>query len=429
MSSILSRIGILVYVYLLALGIILSYSLQLAEMNEYIGYIKFPIDIYYFLTILVTVSVIGAFLPVAISKPSDFFSFLYGLFVLLPYAVLFPIRSMISTQELVLYFFTLAAPLICIRLVSLAVPPLRIPRLITFESGVFLLTLVSVVGVIFGLFNQPVSAGFGIDTAYERRMEGRDIYTTGSLLAYLSSAIVNGFAPFLAFVASWLRRIWLWLFSLFCGVSFFYLLGLKAPLLIIAVASVIGYSVRIGKMHTMVRAISFLLLGIFALFLVEYIAFNYSFVADYFIRRALTVPPWLISAYFEFMGSTAMHTWMALEGINSTEPVTFIVGEWFLGMAGLNANTNAFIYQLAAGGIPMYVATILLVTFVFALLDANYKCTKNPALIYIGFSYAILLTEQAATTALVSSGIGMLVLFALFSDIGKTSYKYTPAQI
>ena len=52
---------------------------------------------------------------------------------------------------------------------------------------------------------------------------------------------------------------------------------------------------------------------------------------------------------------------------------------------------------------------------VFAVLDGVYASKANPVLLYVGFAYAILLPEQAATTALLSSGVGALVALGVFS--------------
>lgn len=419
MSILFARASAFGCLVALAFGLLAAYGLQLAETNEYMGYVEFSFDVPYIVALVAAIFFIGMLMPVEIRSPSDFFTFLYGLFVLLPYAILFPIRSPVELLDFTLFFSALAGPFVAVSAVTGAVPPLRVPRLISQKALVFMLVLLCVIGVFIALSNPTASAGFDLATSYERRMQGREIFPTGTPLAYLNAAIVNGFAPYLAFVAGWQRRAWLIALSLFCGLAFFYLLGLKAPLLFITLASVIGYSVRIERVHTIARTIYILMFITFFLFLLEYMFFGYSLIGDYFVRRAFSVPAWMISVYFEFMASGSRPAWLPLGGVSSTEPITFIVGEGFLGRPGLNANTNAFLYQLAAGGVPMYLLTILLVTFVFALLDAAYKCKRNPTLIYLGFAYAILLTEQAATTALMSSGIGVLVMLVVFSGSGE----------
>lgn len=66
-----------------------------------------------------------------------------------------------------------------------------------------------------------------------------------------------------------------------------------------------------------------------------------------------------------------------------------------------------------AGTWASYVFNVIVVSVVFLVLDAFYKSEKNQAFLYIGFVYSALLTEQAATTALVSSGIGFLIVMVL----------------
>ncbi|WP_405120535.1 hypothetical protein [Pseudomonas leptonychotis] len=418
MSSLISRLSVLGFLSFLAILLLAVYETQIAQLNEYMGYRIFAVDVVYIVSSVLAIFIVGLLIPVVIRRPSDFFILIYALFILLPYAVLYPIRGAVELHIFIANFFILAMPFLTVSIVAKILPSLRVPVFFTPRTLVNLLVMLCLVGVSLALLDPPASAGFSMDNSYERRLQGRDIYSTGTFLAYLIAAIVNGFAPFLAFYAAWQKKVWLLMLSFFCGAAFFYLLGLKAPILFIAVALVLGYLTRREQIDLMIKAIYFLLAAAFMFCIVEFFFYEYSYVADYFIRRAFTVPPWLIAAYFEFMATSSTPAWQSLQGVSSVEPISMIVGEVFLGFPDLNANTNAFIYQLAAGGIPLYVLTILLVSFVYAVLDATYKCRRNPALIFLGFSYAILLTEQAATTALVSSGIGTLIFLAVFSGAG-----------
>ncbi len=419
--------GVLTNAFLIATGLLVVYGLQLAETNEYMGYRTFSVDWSYLCSSFVAVLATGMFMPTRIRRPSDFFSLLYGVFTLLPYATLFPIRSPLVFQDFALSFATLAVPLITIRIATMSIPPLRLPWLISQRPLIWLFVSLCVTGVVLALLNPPASAGFDLTTSYERRIEGRSIFSFGTPSAYLNSAIVNGFAPFLAFVAGSHRKVVLIAFSLFCGLAYFFLLGLKAPLLFITLAVLIGYAASVNRIHLAAKMIYTLVLAVLALFLVEYIIFDFSLIGDYLVRRAFSVPPYLVSAYFDFMTSSAIPSWSLLGGVHATGSIAFVVGEAFLGVPGLNANTNAFIFQLAAGGAPMYALTILFVGFIFVLLDATYACRRNPALLFLGFSYAILLTEQAATTALVSSGIGFLIMLVIFSGSGCQSHRFSTA--
>lgn len=414
MHQLFARASGLSFLLIISTGLLTAYALQLAETNEHMGYKAIPIDLGYVASLSIALGIIGLLMPTKITKPSDFLSLLYGLFVLLPYSILHPIRHEISLLDFSIFFSALVAPLVATKIIVLITPPVRFPAAIGQRAFVWLVSCFCLAGLAMAFSNAPSAAGFDLSTSYERRIEGRSIYSAGTPSAYINAAIVNGFAPFLAFFAGWRRNTHLLVISAICGLGYFYLLGLKAPILFIALAFIIGRAAHTGKIHHFVRSMYFLLLGTIALFIIEYLLFGFSLTGDYLIRRAFTVPPYISSAYFEFMSSNSAIPWTLIDGADTTEPITFVIGEWFLGFPGLNANTNAFLYQLAAGGIPIYVLTIFLVAAVFAILDSAYATKRQPALLYLGFSYSMLITEQAATTALVSSGIGLLIAMTLF---------------
>lgn len=409
------------YVILFPVGLLVVYQVQLAHTNLYLGFRDFPLNSAYLITVTAALLFAGILMPAHLRKPSDFFSAVYVLFIVMPYATLYPIRAPVEPHHFTLYFLVLVFPLLFLRLVTASAPSVKVPALIKQQMLVWLVALLCIAGLLLAFSNPPASAGFDLENVYVRRLEGRDVFPAGSLAAYLNAAVVNGFAPFLAFVAGWRRKTGLLGLAVLSGVGFFYLLGLKAPLLFIVLAFIIGYAVRKRQVDMAIFAIYALALAAFILFVTEYLLFGFSLVGEYFIRRVFSIPPYFISAYFEFMAGAVTTGWSPMEGVIATESITFLVGESFLRMPKLNANTNTFIYQLASGGIPMYALTVGLVAAVFAVLDSAYKSRNNAALMYLGFVYSILLAEQAATTALVSSGMGLLILLNVFSGVGPQS--------
>lgn len=146
---------------------------------------------------------------------------------------------------------------------------------------------------------------------------------------------------------------------------------------------------------------------------VEYSYSRYSIVADYFLRRVFAVPPFVLANFFDFLFRDAFSDWSAFAGKETPLGITFFIGEWYLGTKGTNANTNAFVYALASGGVPAYLLTILIVVAVFSYLDAVFRSrSSSPGMLFAGFLYAILLVEQAATTALLSSGVAAVIVLA-----------------
>lgn len=401
--------------------LLLVYKLQLVEANEYLGYVNFSISLEYVSAVLVSILFISLILPKSVEKPSDFFVFLYGIFVIFPYAVLFPIRGLIGLLDFFINFLILIFPVLCIAGIARINISANIPVLIGDRKITLIILLLSVFGVVIAYFTAPESAGFDVNNSYDRRLDARDGVASGSMAAYLIAATTNGFGPYLAFQGALRKQLMIVLFSMACGIAVYYFYGVKTPILIVCVALIIGQGVRTKRIHGFVRLIRNLLACVIVFALIEHFVFGYSFVGDYFVRRALTVPPYIVSAFFEFMDSSQSDIWSAFSGAQTSEPITFVVGEVFLDSPGLNANTNAFLYQLAANGIFSYLATIILVAFVFNILNSAYAAKRQPAMLYLGFLYAILLTEQAATTALVSSGVGFLIILLVFSEKGEST--------
>lgn len=391
-----------------AFFIMLVYAVQLQSADASIGYAPISLDYRFLIYLAVGFLFVVMLVPSKINKPSDFFCFFYGFFILLPYLLLYSIRGEVGVESFTLYFAVLFLPLLVIKIVLLKLPFFRFPGLFNQSSVILILCVLIIIGVVIVLSSPTPSAGFDLATSYDRRLEGRDIFRSGSFISYFSNAIINGFSPLVAFWACWKKKSWLVIVPFLCWLAFFYLLGVKAPLLFIAVAALLGYAARRRKVESFISYVYGLLIASFLIFVFEYVTGGYSYVADYFLRRTFTVPSWVIASFFEFMSADSMH-WSLLTGISGGKPVSFVVGEDYLGFEGLNANTNAFMYALGSGGIVLYLLTTLLVAGVFFILDTAYVRKNNPIFVYIGFSYSILIIEQAATTALLSSGIGLLI--------------------
>lgn len=416
MRTIISRIPVILSLCLLAFGILAAFRLQLAESNAYMGYQEFPLDAFYFGAAIFVLFVTGMLIPARISRPTDFFSVFYGLFVLLPFSVLYPIRGAVEVGAWSLAVGVLIFPLIAITILTGMIRLRRFPDLISEKTVLLLLGALCMLGLMLAFSRPTASAGFDLVNMYERRIEGRDVFVAGSLIAYLNAMVLNGLAPFFAFYSGWRKRYDLLLFAVACWVGYFYLLGIKSPLAYIVIGFLMGRAVRMGRLPHFARTVFYLVLLIFALFFVEFAAFGHSeVVGEYVIRRAFSVPPYLVSAYFEFIDATPR--WSLVSGISTVSGITFEVGESFLGFQGLNANTNAFLYQFASGGLVMYLLTIILVAGVFAILDSAYRNKQSPVYLYLGFSYSVLVVEQSATTALVSSGVGLLLLTTIFMRV------------
>lgn len=424
----LTKTAILKFCFLLLFALVLlwTYRIQIAEFNQYMGYVVFPIDVAFLIKLIFSILFLSSLFPARITRPSDFFFVVQVLVVCLPFAVFHQIRYEMGV-EYVVWFILLTLPMILLKLflwlpIKISIPVIRGSNLnLTFAMAL------GFTAVLLAANSAPDSSGFSLYDSYDRRLEGRDVYQPRSVVSYFNSMAVNGLAPFIAFYAGFLNKRNLLLAAIFIVVAYFYFLGLKAPIFYVLISFGLGMALRIKKLNQVY------LLGLVALIclpvvsVIEFYVINYSFIADFLLRRVFAVPSYVMSAYFELISSPAGSAtqWYLLLGVDDAKAITFIIGEYILGLVGANANTNTFVYYLASRGILGFLAAVLLVCYIFFFLD---KVTTRGKLkiahIFIGFIFSILIAEQAVLTTLVSSGVGLLLILSLFSNESKFFDSY-----
>jgi hypothetical protein len=224
---------------------------------------------------------------------------------------------------------------------------------------------------------------------------------------------MNGFLPLLAFWAGVKRSKFLLIAPVIGWLSFFYLIGVKAPLFYITLSYILGVVLLSKQYSSAVLMLLLALLCFLVVSVVELLLFDYSYLADYFFRRAFSVPAFLISTYSDFFTVIHASEWSYHSGLLSDKPVSFIVGEDFLGMAGLNANTNSYVYAFTSGGLFSYIFVCLVVVTTFVVIDWRFKVNKSPEMVYCSFIFGLLLLEQYVGTIFLSSGFLMVMLVSL----------------
>lgn len=394
------------------LSLVFIYYFHGYQSNEYYGYGQINFDFEFLLILLGAIIFASFLLGRKYKRPSDFFLLLYGLIVVVPYAVLSDIWGR-DSRTIAVDLILIAIPFCCILLICNL--HFRLPKFSIVPEGTLtkIILLISILTVVLLLLNRPPAASFSLADSYTRRLETRDVYGSGTIQAYLSSMVMNGALPLLAFVGIFWRRTVFLLAGLFLYLGFFYIYGVKAPLMYMVFAGVFAYSLGgDGDGRRFYGLIGYLLLGCLAVAWLEFLLFDYSYVEDYLVRRLFYVASYLVGAYFELINSDAF-SWISGLLVPTSKSISMYVGEDFLGLPGDNANTNTFLYFLAQYGIFGYVFVILLVGFVFSFL--NSLRFRNKTFILISIMYSVLLLEQSATTALVSSGIGLLSMVYYFS--------------
>ncbi|MFL7023347.1 hypothetical protein BCS58_03385 [Enterovibrio norvegicus] len=406
----------------LSVLLIVIYTEFIEERNSYLGYFPLEMGVSQFLSFGFVLLAISLLFTLRLEKPSDFFSTLYTFLVVFPYTIYFSVAGPVSIEKYITILSVLLLPVILVFFVANLLPKIKVSGFIPDSMVSALLFMIAAAVVFYSFSIKPDSSSFSIGDVYSRRLEGREIFTSGSLVAYANSIVLNGIAPFLAFMSGMRNKKITFVFALGIGVFFFYILGVKASFLFILMAYAVGLSVRWKQLKNLMIYLMLILFSIAFLSVVELIFFDYSYLADYFIRRAFVVPPFLVSTYFGYFNSAGLD-WSFWAGlVDMTKPITYVVGEDYLMRQNQNANTNTFIFFLGQYGLIGYSLCVILVTSLFFLIDSVYKKTENANLLFVSFIFTILIIEKSATTAFVSSGIFLVLLLSLFGVGKKREY-------
>jgi hypothetical protein len=377
--------------------------------NAYLGYrpLEFVADFY--VAVVLAFALVCFALPLRAEKPSDFFCFFYSLLVVLPYGLLYQSQGEVTFDQFLVSMFVLALPLVLVKFASQFTIVINMPGLMASATISTLLMICMVFGTAYILVMAPKTASFDLASIYVRRLDAREVFSAGSLGAYVQSITVNGLLPLAAFLSGVSSRKFRLLLVLLCGLAFFYVLGLRAQFPMILIGYMLGRNVSRNLAYLLPRQVILLVVVFCLVALLEWLIFDLSISGDQIVRRVFTVPPFIIAAYFDLMRDVAQG-WSLLSGLATPNGVTYLVGELYFNSADSNANTNTFIYQLASSGVAGYLTNVVLIIGIFTLLDSLHFRKEDPVFLYLGFIFSVLLVEQNATTSLLSSGIGLFII-------------------
>jgi hypothetical protein len=417
------RNAVLILISSLILGAV--YQRQIAITYAYMGYLP---DIFSWknlahivpLTILVTL-----FVPSNIQRPSDCFLLFYAVIVLFSCALFSQVTGEISSTESILLFLLLSIPVGFVSVFRRVAFPANLNGLLKSSAVYYLLAIIVVAAIVAGT-SADTGAGFGWESMYDRRLLGRESIGSRNITAYLLTMTMNGIGPFLAYAGVLTRRHLLVLCGLLSGVFAFWLLGLKTPFVLSLFFIVVGYYVRNQYLYHLPTLVVTLLVSVGLLAVGELIVFDHSLVAELVIRRAFVIQGALQSYYFDLIGqSLNQGFYNFLVGVDSSpyQSVTFLVGAEYLGRETINANTNAYLHAFASGGLIFYLSACFIVAIFFAFTDGYHGKMQRADVFFVAALYGLLLTEQAFTTALVSSGVGLVFLSIVLMRREKTKSK------
>ncbi|WP_419965997.1 hypothetical protein [Aliarcobacter butzleri] len=257
-----------------------------------------------------------------------------------------------------------------------------------------------------------MSMSFSFNDSYVRRLDGRELITGVS--AYLFAMSMNSIAPFLAFYAFLKKKYFYFLISFIFVILCFGFIGSKAPIGYVILLSYIGFLFSKSKKINIFNFFLVIIFFIFFLSIIEYFIFDFSTIADIIIRRAFIVVAQNQTYFIDFIiNNFTFENW--LFGYLNDKPITFLIGELYYNNINTNANTNAFLYEFISNGMVGYFFMILFLSFFFSLLNFLYIKYNSKEVIGISIIYSLLLTEQAYTTAFITSGIGFLAILVILT--------------
>lgn len=405
-------------------GIIHTYIFQIAEMNEYAGMHPWeisPVGWIYFAAISLIIILITKRLK---GYPSDFFIIFFSFVSLVAFCALTSTSGKISESILLPSLVIIILPLATVIMVQWFIPKIKWRGIISPKIIDKVLLGILFLAIGYSYVNAPKSAGFDIVSSYDRRLEGREIYTAGSLLAYALMMSMNGFTPYLAFRGAMNRQSSLIFIAFGAAIFFYWLVGVKAPIAYVILGYLVGYLTKLNHQKYFVKYFLIGFIGLYIIVLLEWLIFNnYSIVADYGFRRIFAIQAQVQGYYLDFLLVNTPPFWTFFSGVHDQSfSATHYIGATYSGNPDDNMNTNAFLYAFLANGILGYAVATFFVGFFLVILDRLYRSTKNPGYILIGFVYGYLLTEQSFSSAMVSSGVGLIFLLTFLE-------KYEPCII
>jgi hypothetical protein len=408
---------------------------QFEDTNAYIGIVAIrpggePV---YWLLAALWLWVAAMLFPWRVRGPADLFLSFYLIGTALWSATYWPATGLIGESGAVALAVLLLLPALVVSgarwlawNVRLALPAMTA----MLPERVLIPALCGTLGIaaLLGYRVAGADAGFDVAEAFLRRLGGRDTFAGNALAAYLMQMSMNGLAPFLAFLGGLRRSKTAMLTALAFAVFGFWLLAAKAPILNVVILALIGTLVRAGRVS---RFSTWLLIGLGAVLLLaiaEMFASEMSLIAEFGVRRAVLVSSTIQVYFFDALSQTGL--WSLLDGgVNTAGYASpeYFIGATYLGHEETNANTNAFLHQFATGGVFGYLAVVAGTAAFLFYVELRFVRLGRRDGFALSAMLGILMIEQALTTALVSSGVLLCLLFSLIFA-GERAPRHRPSQ-
>ncbi|MEF9898232.1 MAG: hypothetical protein RR736_06835 [Pseudomonas sp.] len=286
------------------------------------------------------------------------------------------------------------------------------------EDGRRYIVLLASINIAVLIFIVLKSLGhFSLDFSgqYIRRALARDVFAAGSPSGYIASIGTQAFFPVLFAWGVYKKSSFYFFLGLLNVLVLWGAFGQKYPFFVLVLIYLLMmYFRRHGQIKTawlLFFAIGFLLLGV-----VEHEITDYSYINDYFVRRAFVVPSSLLGVADLFASNNVNNGYSdtligVLLGSERSDPLSFQMGVSIFNNPDLNANVNF----LAISYLQLkYLGVLFEASFVggvVVLLNYLYACRGSFLAIPVALLFATKILEQSLPTVMLGSGVSFMLLF------------------
>ena len=372
------------------------------------------VDIFFFVVFTFTSYV---FLPRQIETPIDVFSLVYSILILFGVGSYLQTLRLFSLADFFILYLLLVFPIIFViasrrltwKSLELFVVEARERR--DSLAGLVVMLLLVTLGLIFAQW--PLS--FHFDDIYTIRADS-EISWFG-LAPYITGALASAFIPFLSFLAGFNKKQSLLVVGVVLALCMLLVAGVKGQF------AYLIFSYSLGRLLGSRRSTSvykYMLLATVFLFAVVVIEGFPSVIAEYVSRRVFVVPGVGAAAHFELITYTYPEVFSWLSGLAIEGSVNHIVGADVMGFHEdlyVNANTVGYLHAFGSGGLFHYVGAIFISLLYFCLLNIFFRITNDPVYIAASTSFTFAIVEQSIFTAMLSSGMAILFILAVFRNL------------
>lgn len=406
--------------YLIFLMSLFLFAKQIQQDNEYLGMLGIDFDLRLFGTLFIHFIMLIFISDYKNNLSSNFINF-FLYFVLIWFFIFFDLVGKIDFQAYILLNTLIFIPILFFYLSKyirvlfekLGIDIYKLNMLYFINLNILLSTLLLFTLLVISI-KMPLE--FGFDSSYERRTLGYEVIT--GAYAYLFSICMNGIAPYLAFLSILRRNYFYFILSFVFVIFCFGFIGVKAPILYVCFFAFLGFFIRkvdFNLSYFILKLVFFIL--VFAT--IEYLIFNFSWIADLIVRRAFVVVAQNQLYFIDyFLNYFDFYDWLFGRGGN----ITYIIGDMYHNIPNTNANVNALLYEIGRNGIFGYIIMLLFLVFFFSFLDYIYLKYNNKDILGIGILYIILLLEQSYSTAFITSGVFVITILT-FLTINNKEYN------